>query len=551
MKSKRNNVQTNGLGYDLPLSPISVAIRSSIVGLGLAHSAHAATITVTSNLDNNGGGCTLREAIVSANTSTNQANGCTLGGSSGTDTITFSNTLIGLNTIVLSGSHLTLVDKDLEINAAQLPNGITIDGYTQSGILAVTDSSISIDNLTLTRGYTRDDGGAISATLSTIHIRNSTLSGNYAGDDGAGISSNFSTIVLTNAIVSDNYSLSGGGGIDLESGSTASIYDSKIVRNSAVSGGGIKIDGGSLTIKESDVSSNTSMGGGGGISALYAEIELHRVSLNANFAGATGGGLRFSGRRADLYGVSVIGNSALAGGGIYSDGGLTINDSYLSNNLASTSGGAIQSRFGSASLSKTTLFNNSAQIGGGLYVDTTAVNVINSTISGNFAESVGGAIYAYDYSEIEVNQSTIANNEAALAGGVYARYGSINLTNSIVAGSTKISDGLPSNDCLQGTGGTISIEFTLIEDGTCGAITFGDPGLLPLANNGGSTKTHALKANSIARNSGLAANCPSQDQRSQVRDVSDGFCDVGAYEFIDENFYVIPLSNGKTVVIPL
>src|SRR3954449_6578732 len=49
-------------------------------------SASAADITVTSNLDD-GTGCTLREAIVSANTGT--ADGCASGDFSGTDRIIF------------------------------------------------------------------------------------------------------------------------------------------------------------------------------------------------------------------------------------------------------------------------------------------------------------------------------------------------------------------------------------------------------------------------------------------------------------------------------
>lgn len=81
----------------------------------------------------------------------------------------------------------------------------------------------------------------------------------------------------------------------------------------------------------------------------------------------------------------------------------------------------------------------------------------------------------------------------------------------------------------------------------------GNPGLLPLADNGGPTLTHALSPDSIALNSGPAARCLREDQRGKTRGISDGFCDVGAYELStdDTDFFIIPIPGGKTVVIPL
>ncbi len=92
----------------------------------------------------------------------------------------------------------------------------------------------------------------------------------------------------------------------------------------------------------------------------------------------------------------------------------------------------------------------------------------------------------------------------------------------------------------------------------------GDPGLLALADNGGATLTHALSPMSIALDSGIFSgaaagfeNCTSEDQRGEARDNGDGACDVGAFEANVQttnqttNFFVIPLSNGRSVVIPL
>lgn len=139
------------------------------------------------------------------------------------------------------------------------------------------------------------------------------------------------------------------------------------------------------------------------------------------------------------------------------------------------------------------------------------------------------------------------------------------ISNSIIANS--IVDCI-STDSIVGTD-TVSI----IEDGSCIDDFFsdlepiarvGDPGLEPLADNGGLTQTHALSANSIARNTGNTVEgefsfdaCTTNDQRGQLRDDGDGACDVGAIEFNpndatgDAWFNVIRLGNGKVVVLPL
>ena len=95
---------------------------------------------------------------------------------------------------------------------------------------------------------------------------------------------------------------------------------------------------------------------------------------------------------------------------------------------------------------------------------------------------------------------------------------------------------------------------SIIEDGTCGASRSDDPGLLPLADNGGPTLTHALSESSIALSTG--ASCEPKDQRGEAR---TDVCDVGAYESelqpilppqLNDGFLVIPLANGKAVVVP-
>lgn len=91
---------------------------------------------------------------------------------------------------------------------------------------------------------------------------------------------------------------------------------------------------------------------------------------------------------------------------------------------------------------------------------------------------------------------------------------------------------------------------SIVKDNSCNGAARGiDPRLRSLADNGGPTLTHALLQGSPAIDTGDPNTCGASDQRGVDRvDV----CHVGAYEFIDEiNLFVIPLSNGSAIVIPL
>ena len=258
------------------------------------------------------------------------------------------------------------------------------------------------------------------------------------------------------------------------------------------------------------------------------------------------------------------GTSGDSSGGGIAAGNSTVSLSYstVSGNQAYVSGGGISAASSTVSLSNSTVSRNSTLYnnGGGINAIDSTVSLSNSTVSGNRALfpifSDGGGILASG-STVRLSNSTVSDNSADFGGGISANSSStLILNNSIVANSLR-------DDCYTSSDATIYIDTaTIIEDGSCGAVRSGDPGLLPLANNGGATLTHALSPTSIALNSGIFSgaaapfeNCTSEDQRGKARDNGDGTCDVGAFELQPPNqttnFFVIPFSNGKAVVIPL
>jgi hypothetical protein len=163
------------------------------------------------------------------------------------------------------------------------------------------------------------------------------------------------------------------------------------------------------------------------------------------------------------------------------------------------------------------------------------VIVGNSTISRN----VGSAALEYeDGANVAIVNSTIAFNT-----GVGLRYDDggniftkVKLSNSIIANNA--------SNCTS----TYGFEYwgtNISSDWSCGevGIVVADPQLMPLANNGGPTMTHAIPHTSPAFNTGLYCE-GNLDQRYVPRDAK---CDVGAFEFNDFTKVTITIDNGVKV----
>ncbi len=189
---------------------------------------------------------------------------------------------------------------------------------------------------------------------------------------------------------------------------------------------------------------------------------------------------------------------------------------------------------GNLTLQSSTLSNNSNAIaGGGATVDGT-LTMINSTVSGNSAKIWGGGIYVHGTTVL--TNSTITDNQAGEAAGFYF-YGApaVTMNATIVAGNHNLNaDAMYAADVGGGLGVTIAGSHNLIATAnpTLPADTLsGDPLLLPLADNGGPTQTHALGAGSPAIDAGSNTEALEFDQRGSGFARSSGAApDIGAYE---------------------
>jgi CSLREA domain-containing protein len=250
--------------------------------------------------------------------------------------------------------------------------------------------------------------------------------------------------------------------------------------------------------------------GGGGVVRNRGVLRLRRSVVMAGSLGAPGlpgGGIWSSGEGSELEieASTISGNTATGdGGGIAVDGRLTLVNSTVSGNSAP------------------------AGSGGGLYAfaDTDAV-VVQSTITANSAAESGGGIFGDSVPFISVERahlrgSIVARNSAPTdrdcAGAVASDGGNL------------LGDGEECIDFVPGKGDL---------EGTAAAPL--DPFLAELANNGGSTSTHALLAASPALD--RLATCEAFDQRGQERPAGAA-CDIGAFEVGSDC-----LSGGPTLCL--
>jgi len=371
---------------------------------------------------------------------------------------------------------------------------------------------VTLDGLTVTGGRSHNAGGGIDAVDADLIIRNSSISGNFAEELGGGLAGVFGDVTIEDSVVDGN------------------------------------------------VVSGSNVFGGGGIFVYQGDVSLSNSSVSGNV---------LEGRSSSF--------SVLYGGGIVSDrGAVTLTDSTVSENVIKSNvfedavGGGISVRDGSAvTLTRSTISGNLAEgdaaKGGGINVTSRELTLVSSTISGNAATSFnfygrsnGGGIYS-NSSTISIVDSTVTENSAYSGGGIELRSfssDSITLSNSIFAGNTAIASGDLEIDRFSGT--IFDVSFSLIGDGTGSGLnsTFGtidfdgnivgdqsapiDPLLADLADNGGSTLTHALLPGSFAINTGNSLS--NFDQRGEARVIgsplvpsffafSGNGSDIGAFEF--------------------
>jgi subtilisin-like proprotein convertase family protein len=427
---------------------------------------------------------------------------------------------------IFNSGSLTLIDSVISGNASVQSGG----GVFSLGPYLIVHESTINDN------SAADGGGVASGAAGNyLTIRESTIDSNTASNNGGGVLASNGQARILNSAITDNRATQDGGGIHSLS-STLSVVDSEVENNRSYSdGGGIFSDGGSTTVQDMTISGNISAADGGGIfnSAGALHVSASTISSNESSSGS-GGGISNHNGTATIERTNITSNRAGGGGGVASQGGtLAILESTVASNIALGSGGGVWSN------------------GAGL-------NVLSSTISGNSAVDDGGGLRIESVAgqSAVISHSTVALNRARAyyfglgtgSGIMTSGSSGVELRHTITANNTRF-DGTQ-DDII----GTASAYFSLIGVGgsavinNLGGSLIGtqfqpiEPLLEALADNGGPTRTHALRPNSPAIDAGdpsaaAGSSVPQFDQRgtsfARIRN-GDGQLgariDIGAFE---------------------
>ncbi|MGQ0623030.1 MAG: choice-of-anchor Q domain-containing protein [Panacagrimonas sp.] len=428
--------------------------------------ALAATINVAN------GGCTLIDAIKSANTDT--ATGLCPAGN-GADTVVLpANSTQSLATVQDSSrgkTGLPVITSTITLQA----NGSTLTrapGSPNFRILFVDrGGNLTLDRATVSGGSPTGNGfdgscGGIFvgeyAPTSTLTLSNSTVTGNSAAGNGGGLCVRFNgNARVMNSTVSGNTARYGVGGGIVSFGGPAMVVDSTVSGNTAVDGGGIHSQGSVVDLVNGTVADNSATRRGGG-------------------AFATSGGQ-----------LNIV-NSTISGN--------RVNDGPYSG-----FGGGIAADYGVVSVSNSTLTGNmSSYAGGGLDLYRSTTTLTNSVVSGNTAGTRGR--------EVSYFLGTVTANQFNLFG----------------------HSGITSAQALHGfTPGTS--DRTATSDGTT-PTALSDILDTVLDNNGGPTKTHALVFGSPAIDAVVGSCVATDQRgiaRPQDGNASGtAECDIGAYELV-------------------
>ena len=567
-----------------PRSATALLTSGSLLALGggagvlgavlLASPAGAATFTVANT--NNIGIGSLALAIVEANASP------------GTDTIEFAPGVTGMInlkndlpditdslTIRGPGSAALTISGNTLYHAFTIAtagsggvtiSGLTIDGSVTrgnleaGGAIAVTDTALTLDDVTLTNNRARPTSAGTPADA-------------FGGGLGVNNAPGTGDVVITNSVMTNNVAEGTPGG-ESDGG--------------PVGGGGAWITADNITVTNSTFSENQA-DVGAGIHALAREsLTLTSLTVSNNNATELGGGLVAAGNCVVISDSVVSGNQAPEGilGGAYvasiggpNAGTISVTNTRISDNTSALVGGAFIVGFMedfNTSLDRVTVTGNVATdppdpsspsgVGGLLLYGSAEIS--NSTISNNTGTgmtlssgswrtpvSTAGIqpmINVPNDSKVNISNTTISGNsaEGVFASTYTAGCGTVSTASSLSACASSLSPQTPEANLVElvlthvlaaDNGGediatpAFSL-FSLIERPNAAVFAgygtqFGvDPGLLPLESVSDTVSVVPLSLGSAAWNAGWPGFTPppATDQRGLPRVVD--IIDIGAYE---------------------
>lgn len=398
--------------------------------------------------------------------------------------------------------------------AATLPVTTCADDGSTGSLRNVLDTAISgdtIDLSALTCSTITLATGALETDADDLRLLGSTtrrLSIDGNAQDRVMLHFASGTLTVENLDIANGFQVSSGTDIGyagcLGSAGSITLINSSVRNCTAIGvgsyGGAVVAD--LLTMRNSTITGNTAFGD-------------HPTNTTASYGGG-----------AFVYGVDIL-DSTISGNVAKGTDNFPLTHFEIGGGLFIAGGGRIE---------RSTIADNLAYRYGGGLANEDDISIVNSTISGNVArQDTGGGLRIRRFTSLTLDNSTVANNTAgSQGGGIFfadQAYAST-MHSSIVADNiAPASADMGSGESVNVSGGKNIVEtrgpLLILPADTLTS----DPLLLPLANNGGPTRTHALGNNSPALDRGSNTLNLATDQRGPgFPRHSNGGVDIGAFE---------------------
>lgn len=157
-------------------------------------------------------------------------------------------------------------------------NGHAIDALGLTRIFYCTGKNVTIKNIILKNGFTKDDGGAIH-NRGELTITEYTLQENTTTRDGGAIRNDEGELTITDSEFCENSAETWGGAI--ENSGELTMTDSTFTENTASDGGAMN-NLGELTITDSTFTQNTATRGGAISNTRGGELRITRSVFTEN-----------------------------------------------------------------------------------------------------------------------------------------------------------------------------------------------------------------------------------------------------------------------------
>jgi CSLREA domain-containing protein len=290
--------------------------------------AQATTIPVTTNLDTvaDDGACSLREAVIAANTDTasgTSAGECPAG--SENDTIVIPPVTIALNGHLDINSVVELVGGGAASTAVEASPGD--DGLVHDSVIWITGGQVTVRGFTIRNGNAQA-GGGLYVQAGTVEIRDALIAGNQATTGGAGMYVLPAASVTVRRTTFDGNRAVGAFGGAIWNQGTLQVLESLISNNEANRAGGISNSASTAslvlintTVSGNKVSRTSSAGVGGILNVGFAVLNNVTVTRNKG-VGKDPNANQGGGIQSTAAATTVVQNSIIAG----NDGSFGPND---------------------------------------------------------------------------------------------------------------------------------------------------------------------------------------------------------------------------------